>query len=143
MPIIQTNLNDTLDDFRINTNNLSLLVGDNSNLSGYTSIIDAINSLNSEFDANVGSSDAILAVKSVLSGAFDWDMTLSGGTSTEPSSLIYSSGTKRVKTNLTWSSGSVATAVYQYSSNSGSTYSTVLTESVSYTDGDVTGITWS
>lgn len=144
MTIIQTTLADTIDEFRINTNNLSTIVGDGSNLpSGYTSVVAAIQALDTEFNTNVGSTDAILAVKSVLSGAFDWDMDLSGGTTTEPASLIYSSGTKRVKTNLTWTSGSVATAVYQYSSNSGGTYNTVLTETISYTDGDVTGITWS
>lgn len=149
MSIIQTTLTNTIDEFRINTNNLSTLVGDGEGLSGYNSIISAITSLDNEFNTNVGSTDAILAVKSVLSGAYDWDMSLLGSDSTEPTSIVYALGTgsKSVKINLTWINGNVTSAEYQYSSNyngSTGTFNTVLTETITYNaNGDVITIIWS
>lgn len=88
--------------------------------------------------------DAVVA--GILVG---WDMTPSGGTAEQPATLTYAKGTERVKAVLTWGSsggadGNVTQAVYSYSSNSGSSYDTMGTLTISYdTSGNVTGTAWS
>lgn len=76
-------------------------------------------------------------------GFFGWAMAATGGTPAEPQYLTYSKGTERVRVTLTWSSGNVTSALYAYSSNSGSSYDTIGTKTITYSSGYVTGTTWS
>ena len=78
-----------------------------------------------------------------------WGMAPSGGTPEQPAQVLYSNGVERLRVALTWGAtgggaGNVTQAVYAYSSNSGGSYDTVGTLSITYdTSGYVTGTTWS
>lgn len=89
----------------------------------------------------------LLAVRdAVVAGAFEgWDMSTSGGTAAEPDKILHTKGTEIVRLDLTWNaSGNPSQIVYEYSSDSGSSYDTIGTESISYDANDnVTGTTWS
>lgn len=77
-------------------------------------------------------------------GFFGWAMAATGGTAEEPTTLTYSKGTERVRATLTWSSGKVTQAVYSYSANSGGSYDTIGTKTITYDGSDnVTGTSWS
>ena len=77
-------------------------------------------------------------------GFYGWNMAATGGTAAQPALLTYSSGTERLKAALTWDgNGNVSVAVYSYSSDSGGSYSTIKTKTITY-DGsqNVTATTW-
>lgn len=77
-------------------------------------------------------------------GFFGWAMAASGGTADAPTTLTYSKGTERVRATLTWTSGKVTSAVYAYSANSGTSYDTIGTKTITYDGSDnVTGTSWS
>lgn len=81
----------------------------------------------------------------ILGGGFPgFNMAAAGGTASEPATLTYSKGTERVRASLTWSSGNVTVALYEYSSNSGGLYEAIGTNTITY-DGsqNVTNTTWS
>jgi len=83
--------------------------------------------------------------RAVIAGGLlpGWNMTPSGGTAEEPQYITYASGVYRIRKTLTWTSGKVTSAVYEYSTNSGVGYSTILTSTIAYDGSDnVTGITW-
>ena len=83
--------------------------------------------------------DAILAGSLV-----GWNATPSGGTAEEPAVITRSKGVERVKSTLTWSGGLVTGVVYAYSANSGSSWDTIGTLTISYDASDnFTGATWS
>ena len=76
-------------------------------------------------------------------GFFGWAMAATGGTAEEPATLTYSKGTERVRVTLTWTSGKVTSAVYAYSANSGTSYDTIGTKTITYDGSDnVTGTSW-
>lgn len=85
----------------------------------------------------------------VLGGMVSWNMAASGGTAEQPTQLLYSKSTERLKSALTWGTsgggdGNVTQAIYSYSSNSGTDYDTIGTLTPTYdTDGNVTATTWS
>ena len=86
----------------------------------------------------------------IVSGfAAGWAMTPSGGAAGQPAQILRSAGTESLRAALTWGTtgggaGNVTQAVYAYSSNSGGSYDTVGTLSITYdTAGYVTGTTWS
>lgn len=86
----------------------------------------------------------------IMGGGFvGFNLAVSGGTAEEPALLTYSSGTERVKIALTWGTvggedGNVTVAVYSYSSNSGGSYDTIGTKTITYdADSNVTATTWS
>ena len=86
----------------------------------------------------------------IVSGfAAGWAMTPSGGAAGQPAQILRSAGTESLRAALTWGTtgggaGNVTQAVYAYSSNSGGSYDTVGTLSITYdTSGYVTGTTWS
>ena len=96
--------------------------------------------------------DNLAAVRDacILGGGFPgWNLAAAGGTAAQPATLTYSRGTERVRATLTWGTtggeaGNVTTAVYAYSSNSGSSYDTIGTKVVTYdADANVTATTWS
>lgn len=91
--------------------------------------------------------DNLKAVRdaAIMGGCFyGWNMAATGGTAAEPTTLTYSKGTERVRATLTWASGNVTQAVYAYSSNSGTSYDTIGTKTITYdASGNVTATTWS
>lgn len=77
-------------------------------------------------------------------GFFGWAMAATGGTADAPTTLTYSKGTERVRATLTWSAGKVTQALYAYSANSGGSYDTIGTKTITYDGSDnVTGTSWS
>ncbi len=81
----------------------------------------------------------------IMGGGFPgFNMSKSGGTAAEPAQILYSKGTERVRATLTWSGGLVTQAVYAYSSNSGGSYDTIGTVTLTW-DGSnyLTSTTWS
>lgn len=81
----------------------------------------------------------------ILAGALvGWNTAPSGGTAEEPAVMTRSKGAERVKSTLTWSAGLVTTVVHAYSSNSGSSWDTIGTLTITYDANDnFTGATWS
>lgn len=86
----------------------------------------------------------------VVAGAMvDWNMAASGGTAAEPTQILYSKGTERVRLTITWGTtggedGNPVTVVYAYSANSGGAYDTIGTWSGTYdANGNLTAETWS
>lgn len=84
-----------------------------------------------------------------LGGVQGWDMTPSGGTAEEPTTITYAKGTERIKVTLTWTSGNVTKERYEYSSNSGSSYDNMVDENgeayrnITYDgSGNCSGWTW-
>lgn len=59
-------------------------------------------------------------------------LSVSGGTAEEPNIRLWSSGTDRWRATYTYSGGYVTQIVWEYSSNSGSSYDTICTETVTY-----------
>lgn len=82
-------------------------------------------------------------------GFYGFNLAASGGTASQPALLTYRKGTERVKAALTWGTaggeaGNVTVAVYSYSADSGSTYTTIGTKTVTYdSSANVTATTWS
>lgn len=78
-----------------------------------------------------------------------WQFWTSGGTAEQPSQLIYGLLAERLRVTLTWgtagaTAGMVTQAVYAYSSNSGSTYFNIGTQTMVYdSNGFVTNVNWS
>ena len=62
--------------------------------------------------------DALIANGVVQGFNYSW----SGGTADQPTYMIWSRSTERVRLTLTWSSSKVTKIAYEYSSNSGSSY---------------------
>lgn len=78
-----------------------------------------------------------------------WDMAPSGGTAEEPTTILYSRGTERIRLTLTWTSSNVTKVRYEYSSNSGSSYDNMADaageayQNITYDgSGNVTAISW-
>jgi phenylacetate-coenzyme A ligase PaaK-like adenylate-forming protein len=81
-------------------------------------------------------------------GFYGFNLAVSGGTAGQPALLTYSRGTEQIKAALTWGTtggeaGSVTVAVYSYSADSGSTWATIGTKTITYdTNANVTATTW-
>lgn len=75
-----------------------------------------------------------------------WNYSKTDGTGTaeEPQYIFYKKSVEWLRATLTWSGGNVTIAVWEYSANSGSTYSAIGTETISYDgSGNVVTTTWS
>jgi hypothetical protein len=78
-----------------------------------------------------------------------WEMTPAGGTAEQPAVLTYTNGALRIKAVLTWGTsggedGNVTRAVYSWSQDSGTTYTALGTETITYdSDSNVVSVTWS
>lgn len=86
---------------------------------------------------------------SVMMGNFPgFNMSKTGGTAEQPGVILFTKGTEIVKGTLTWGTtggeaGNVTVAVYAYSSNSGSSYDTIGTQTMAYdASGNLTTTTW-
>ncbi len=78
----------------------------------------------------------------VVAGALvGWDMSKTGGA--EPSEILYSKGTERVKLTITWASGNPTVIVYAYDGDSGASYDTIGTLTLAYSSGELVTETWS
>ena len=70
--------------------------------------------------------------------------TVGTGSASQPQYYIYSKGTERLRATVTWgtsggANGNPTQVVWEYSSNSGSTYDSIDTRSITYdADGNVT-----
>lgn len=78
-----------------------------------------------------------------------WNFSKSGGTAEMPAIILYSKSTDRLRVSLTWGTSGGATdnvtvAVYAFSSNSGTTYDTIGTKTITWdAAGLITATTWS
>lgn len=88
----------------------------------------------------------------VIIGALaGWNYSKTDGTGSaeQPQYIIYKNGTNWIRATLTWGSsggsdGNVTVALWEYSSNSGTGYDTIGTETIAYdTASNVTSTTWS
>lgn len=80
----------------------------------------------------------------VMGAMAGWNYTPSGGTAEEPATLTYSKGVERLRATLTWSGGNVTQALWSHSSDSGSTFDTIGTETITYdAGGNVIAVSWS
>ncbi len=154
MAVILTSTENTLDEFRVNTNNISTILGDNEDLSteftgvNPKNIVNILKDIDSRFKDVSGETASIKAVKKIMSGGYGW--AVASDNLEQPINIIYSLGLEKVKISLTWSTsgaseGNVTGAFYSYSSNNGVSYTPVITETISYnlTTGIATGISWS
>jgi len=85
----------------------------------------------------------------IVGGALvDWAMAATGGTAAEPTQILYSKGTERVRLTITWGTtggedGNPTDVVYAYSANSGGLYDTIGTWSGTYDgSGNLTAESW-
>ena len=86
-------------------------------------------------------------------GFFGWPCAISGGTAERPTTFVYGTtplnGVERVKAVVTWGTsggedGNPTQVVYSYSSDSGSSYSTIKTKTITYDSAaNVTATSWS
>jgi hypothetical protein len=82
-------------------------------------------------------------------GFYGFNLAVSGGTADQPALLTYTKGTEKIKAALTWGTtggeaGSVTVADYSYSSDSGNTWVTIGTKTITYdANANVTATTWS
>lgn len=150
MAIIATELTDTLDDFRENSNTVAALVGDGVDLVASfakTNVVDALKDIDARFKNIAGTTQQIEDVKLVMSGGFGWNISVAD--TETPASITYTkpntANAVKVKTDLTWdTSGNVTKIIYKWSSNTGGSWITVIAENIAYnSSGLVTGITWS
>jgi hypothetical protein len=85
----------------------------------------------------------------VAGAPFGWNYSWSGGTADRPTTVFYARGTERVRGTITYGTSGGAqdnptTIGYAYSPDSGTTYHTIGTMTVTYTTGgDVNAVTWS
>jgi len=88
--------------------------------------------------------DAIVAGNLV-----DWTMAATGGTAEEPTEILYSKNTERVRLTITWGTsggadGNPATVVYAYDGDGGASYDTIGTWTATYdSSGNLTAEAWS
>lgn len=95
--------------------------------------------------------EQLIIVRTALASGtlWGWFETPSGGTEEQPSVITYGLGVERIRATITWGSTGGATGnptaiLYEYSSDSGSTWATVGTMNLSWTaSGNSGGITWS
>ncbi len=85
----------------------------------------------------------------IVAGAMvDWDMAATGGTAAEPTQILYSKGTERVRLTITWGTtggedGNPKTVVYAYDGDGGASYDTIGTWTGTYDgSGNLTAETW-
>lgn len=92
------------------------------------------------FGTNIRINDAALRDGIILGGMPGWTYAQSGGTASEPTTITHSSGTERIKQDLTWASGNITQVISSYSSNSGTTYDALGTATASYSTNDLTAV---
>jgi len=93
----------------------------------------------------------LMALRDAVVGGMmaGWDYAPAGGTADQPATVTYSKGTERIRGSLTWgtsggSDGNVTQIVWEYSSDSGSTFDDIGTLAITYdTSANVTAMTWS
>lgn len=85
----------------------------------------------------------------LLGAAPGWAYAPSGGTAEQPATMTFSKGVERLRAVLTWgttggSDGNATAVALSYSSNSGTSYVAIGTQTINYDSaGNVTSTTWS
>ncbi len=92
------------------------------------------------FGTNIRINDAALRDGIILGGMPGWTYAQSGGSAAEPTQILHSSGTERLKQDLTWASGNLTQVISSYSSNSGTAYDVLGTATASYSTNDLTAV---
>ena len=87
-----------------------------------------------------------LAQSVAYSAVPSWNYSVVEGTgdAEEPQYAYYKNGSQWIRAELTWSGGNVTSSVLSYSSDSGSNWDTIKTQTISYdSDGNVETVVWS
>jgi hypothetical protein len=85
----------------------------------------------------------------VMGALKSWNLSVSGGTVSEPAIIYWTRSTEKIRATITWgtsggSDGQPSVVVYAYSSNSGSSWDTIGTLTFSYeSGGSMTSSVWS
>lgn len=86
----------------------------------------------------------------IVAGALvDWAMAATGGTAAEPTQILYSKGTERVRLQVTWGTtggedGNPTQVIYSYDGDAGASYDTIGTWTGTYdVNGNLTAEAWS
>jgi len=95
--------------------------------------------------------DTLTIVRTALAAGtmFGWAETPSGGSEEQPAVMTYAKGVERIRASITWgttggATGNPTAILYEYSSDSGSTWAAAGTMNLSWTaSGNSGGITWS
>jgi hypothetical protein len=95
--------------------------------------------------------DNLKAIRDMVAAGtlIGWNGTPSGGTADQPAVITHSKGTERIRETITWGSTGGATGnpqviLYEYSSNSGTSYDTIGTLTYTFdASGNVTAWAWS
>jgi len=76
----------------------------------------------------------LLALRdAVVSGRIaGWTLATAGGTAEEPASKSWTNGTERIVAGITWSGGYITQVVWDWSNDSGVSYSRICTETANY-----------
>ena len=77
----------------------------------------------------------------LVRGAPDWPATLTR-TDGELTQVVYANGTQRYRQQLTRTNGVLSSVLYSYSGDSGATWTDIGTETLNYTDGEMTSTAW-
>ena len=99
------------------------------------------------FAASVRTNLAAIRDIAALGAAPGWNYSWSGGTADNPTTMLWSKGTERLRATCTWGTTGGATdnltvAVFAYSAD-GTTYDTIGTQAIAYdASGNVTSTTW-
>lgn len=102
-----------------------------------------------EFAQSVRDNQAALRDMVVLGSFPGWNLSVSGGTAEQPAILLRSKGTERLRASVTWGTsggedGNPTVILYEYSNDSGVTYSAIGTNTITWdADGNVVATTWS
>jgi hypothetical protein len=76
-------------------------------------------------------------------GTVDWNFTISYDVEENPEIVTYSNGVLRVRLTTTYTAGDPTSVLYETSTNSGTDWTTAGTLTITYTDSNPTGGTWS
>lgn len=82
--------------------------------------------------ADANSNDIALWYAVVIGGAKGYALSVSGGTAEEPTTMLWTNGTQRVRATNTWTSGNLTQQVWDVSQDSGATYANVCTQTFTY-----------
>lgn len=87
----------------------------------------------------------VAVMREIILGAEPgWNLAVAGADLSAPDSVTWTNGSNKVKIAYTYSTGLVATAVHQYSTNGGGAWTVTGTETYAYDgNGYCTGSTWS
>lgn len=75
-------------------------------------------------------------------GTPDWPSSLTYDGNGDLTQVVFSKGTQRVRQTLSYTSGDLSSVLYERSENSGSTWTTIGTETLNYSGGNLVSTSW-